>query len=499
MSSTHVAVLVPLAKRCAELPATVEAVETYLHSTGFAFVVRVLDCNDASYGSVLRRAVSEQSDSLVVVLDPDLPYPVAAVGDAIALLESGSADVVFGGARNASPLPLVDWLLVPELPDPRLHLKAFSSEAARMLFAESKLNDSGCDLEVAYLANRYGFRLERVAVDLNGAARSPLGWLSSMRAAVAVRLNDRRNAYRAPRRCPVCFSSEVWSSAQIAGNVVRACGRCKCRYLNRLPDPEGTHVPRVLRAHAAVADTPADPLDETAHGRSAREKTSSRRLGVLRKQVPARGRVLEIGVRDGSFGAAASREYEYVGIDRAATVARGARARGLEVYCSTVAGFVNTGPAFDAVTVYHVFENMADPHDAIARIKDLLKPGGVLLLSALDTEGVLFPWNERKRAAQNFRTHLILYSRSALIELLERSGFEIVNVAPEFEYRDHKFIRHRVAARWPSVAPLIRAALGVLPDPMLVSSGSIRIVAKRRAGAPLNVRGIRSVEPTHAR
>ena len=76
--------------------------------------------------------------------------------------------------------------------------------------------------------------------------------------------------------------------------------------------------------------------------------------------------------------------------------------------------------------------------------------------------------------------------------MLERSGFEIVNVGPEFEYRDHKFLRHRFGA-W------MRFLLEFLPDPLLVSSGSIRIVAQRRAGTPLNMRGIRSVEPTHAR
>jgi hypothetical protein len=41
--------------------------------------------------------------------------------------------------------------------------------------------------------------------------------------------------------------------------------------------------------------------------------------------------------------------------------------------------------------------------------------------------------------------------------------------------------------------------LNVLPDPLIVSTGSIRILAKRRSGPPLNVRTIRSVEPTHAR
>jgi hypothetical protein len=132
-------------------------------------------------------------------------------------------------------------------------------------------------------------------------------------------------------------------------------------------------------------------------------------------------------------------------------------------------------------------------------MKDLLKPGGMLFLTTFDTEGLLYLLTERKRMPQNFRTHLILYSRSALIELLEHSGFEIDAIGPDFEYRDHKFLRHLAANRWPAIAPIVRGLLRLLPDPLLVSAGSIRIVAKRRAGPPVNVRPIRSVEPTHAR
>lgn len=499
MSSTSVSVLIPTARPPAELVETTAAVEKYLQTTGFDFSIRVLEEGPDGSASMFRRAINDLADGVVVVIDYDLPYAVGAIGDAVALIESGAADVVFGMRNRASHSPVVRWLLVPELPDAALHFKAFSLESARQLFAEAKLRGKGLDLEIAYLANKYGFRVEPLIVEARSGIRSAIAPVSAIATAFSIRMNDRRNAYRAPRRCPVCFSSEVWSCAQVPGNVVRACGRCKCRYLNRIPDADdAAPVRRVLRAQP-VPDPAGDPFDETAHGRTAREKTSQRRLVALRKQLPPRGRVLEIGVRDGSFGISAAREYEYVGIDRAAAVARAARSRGLEVYCSTLTGFVNTGPAFDAITLYHVFENMTDPHDSLARIKDLLKPGGTLLLSALDTEGVLFLLSERKRAAQNFRSHFILYSRSALIELLERSGFEIASVGPELEYRDHKFVRHRVTSRWPAAAPAVRAMLRVVPDPMLVSSGSIRIVARRRAGAPHNVLAIRSVEPTHAR
>jgi SAM-dependent methyltransferase len=500
MSSTSVSILVPLIARSPDLPSTLESIEQYLQTTGFDFDVRVLDARDGEgIGGMIRRGVSDAKGSVVVIIDPELRYPVGVIGDAVALIESGTAEVVFGSRRtNDDPRHFfLRWLLVPMLPDPAVQLRAFSASAARLLISETKQPSGGFDLEIAYLANKYGFRIERLTVRAARAASPTFGALSGIVPAIRIRMTDRNNGYRAPRRCPICFSSEVWSWGQIPGNVVRACSRCKCRYLNRFADDDEAAPPvrRVLRAHAPIAEAP----DETMHARTAREKTSYRRLAALRKQVASRARLLEIGVRDGTFGAAAAREYEYVGIDPASATARAARARGLEVYCSTLSSFVNTGPAFDAITLFHALETLADPHDALARMRDLLKPGGVLLLVTFDTEGLLYLLSERWRMVHNFRTRVILYSRSALIELLERSGFEIASISPAVEYRDHRFLLYWVSARWPALAPIARAVLVLLPDPILVSSGSIRIVARRRAGPPISVRAIRSVEATHAR
>ncbi|HET7712958.1 MAG TPA: class I SAM-dependent methyltransferase, partial [Thermoanaerobaculia bacterium] len=391
---------------------------------------------------------------------------------------------------------LLRWTLVDTLPDASLALKAFSAHAAKVILGESKLSGPGSDLEIAFLANKYGFRVEWLHVhgDRPLNATHPM---TALLAAVRIRLNERRMAYRAARRCPVCFSSEVWSCAQIPGNIVRACSRCKCRHLAE-PMPSSDRTAPVRREIPAAL-IPGDQGDETQSVRTARERTSSRRLSALRRYLPPRARLLHIGVGDGSFGAAASREYEYVGIDGAPAAARAVRARGLEAYCATVANFVNTGPPFDAVVLFHVFEEMADPHDSLARIKDLLKPGGILLLTAFDTEGLYYLATERKRIAQHFHSRQILYSRSALIELLERSGFDIETIGPEFEYRDRKFLRHHLAARWPALAPLVIPTLKLLPNPLLISSGSVRVVARRRSGPPVNLRTVRSVEPTHAR
>ena len=138
MSSTSVSILVPLTGPAAGLPSTLESVEQYLQTTGFDFDVRVLDSRDGEgYGAMIRRGATEAKGSVVVIIDPDLPYPVNAIGDAVALIESGSAEIVFG-VRNAGAsgrYALLGWMLVSILPDPMLHFKAFGSDAARVLLS----------------------------------------------------------------------------------------------------------------------------------------------------------------------------------------------------------------------------------------------------------------------------------------------------------------------------------------------------------------------------
>jgi len=487
-----VSVVVPL--RGQGSSASTDAIGKYLETTGLEF--EILTPEGDAFGASLRRGVSEAKGRVIVIADAALPYPVSAIGDAVAMVESGATDVVFASTRIDHRGPaLLRWILAPILPDRSIRLAAFTSAAAKAVASQSRLQNDDCELELAFLVNKYGFRVEHLVVQASHSRTvRRLASLGSVGASVSIRLANRRNAYRSARRCPVCFSSEVWSCAQIPGNVVRACRRCKCRYLNQFAEEETNPVRRVLRAH----NPPGAPAYES-HSPPARERTSQRRFRWLQRQLPLRARVLEVGVRDGTFGATAAEEYEYVGIDPAAAAARHARARGLDVVCASLATFINTGPAFDAITLFHVFENMPDPHDTLGRIKDLLKPGGTLFLSTFDTEGVIYLMTERKRMAQNFRTHRILYSRSALIELLERSGFEIIGIGPDFEYRDQKFVRHWLASHHPLLAPFAPALMRVLPDPMIVSTGSIRIVARRRSGPAVNARAIRSAEPTHAR
>lgn len=536
-----VSIVVPAFNEEEVIGTTLDELTLYLQSTGLSYEILVVDDgstdgtarvvqdrlargiriialdSNQGKGAAVRRGVLDARGQVIAFIDADLPYELQNLGNAVALVQSG-ADIAIGGrdlpASERDPsYPaarrllgrgfslVVRLLLVSDIPDTQCGLKAFSASAAKLLFSESKIRGFGFDFEVLFLARKYGFRLERIPVSMSHRHASKVRLVrDSLRMLVEVlrvRYWNRIQAYRSPRRCPVCFSNEVSTVTQIRAWVVRACSRCKCRFLGQFPSDEELESLYNAEYFSSGRDV--------EHGYASRDltpaarKTNDRRLAILRRHLPAQARLLEVGAGNGLFGMLAATQLDYVGIDLSDEAARQARGRGLEVFRSSLCQFVNTGAAFDGVAMFHVFEHLADPHDALGTISDLLKPGGILVLITPDTESLLCAVSGDRWVSYKFPEHLILYSRSALIELLEHSGFEIVSASSDFEYCDHEFLVSRIAMLSKAAAAVAKPMLTVVPDPVPATSGSIRIVARRRSGPPLNVRAIRAVEPTHAR
>jgi SAM-dependent methyltransferase len=84
--------------------------------------------------------------------------------------------------------------------------------------------------------------------------------------------------------------------------------------------------------------------------------------------------------------------------------------------------------AFDVATFWAAIEHLRDPLVVLQAISQCLKPGGVLLcdtgLGAARWEDMLAGYNQWHDAPQ----HIFVFSRKGLLSLLNRAGFEVIQV-----------------------------------------------------------------------
>ncbi len=114
---------------------------------------------------------------------------------------------------------------------------------------------------------------------------------------------------------------------------------------------------------------------------------------------------------------------------------------------------IETGPGFDVVNVlaHHVLAHVLSPRLLLARIFEVLKPGGLLLL---DEKDVLLPWRYKTRSVfDTGRAHQYHLTRDTTERYLRAAGFELLEC--EIDRGRVSDFRHiRAVARRPDAGPV---------------------------------------------
>ncbi len=162
----------------------------------------------------------------------------------------------------------------------------------------------------------------------------------------------------------------------------------------------------------------------------------SRKLVLQRfdEVVPSDARVLDLGCGVGQFVkelAERRPDCRIVGIDPSADmVARAKRdyAADNATYLHGYLWDVPRGDGFDVVTSMHAFPYMPDKYGALVRIRELLRPGGRVLVIQANTEGA-YDWAFLKFVKLT-TTKADYLSASQLLELMHSAGFQPGVVRP---------------------------------------------------------------------
>jgi 2-polyprenyl-3-methyl-5-hydroxy-6-metoxy-1,4-benzoquinol methylase len=197
------------------------------------------------------------------------------------------------------------------------------------------------------------------------------------------------------------------------------------------------------------------------------------RLSWVQLHAPD-GALLEIGSGTGEFVATAvSQGYEAYGLEPSAWAAEQARELGADVTTGTLEQWQATHAGqVDAIVSWHVLEHVHEPRELLSRMRDVLRPGGLLLLEVPNYASAAAPLDTFAWIGSALEDHVHHFTPASLTALLEQEGFG-VEVCLE-----HTARVYASAAGWP--AEQVRWAAAGLPE---VPQDLLRVVARLRGGA----------------
>lgn len=208
-----------------------------------------------------------------------------------------------------------------------------------------------------------------------------------------------------------CTSTEHESH----GRIVQCLG-CGLVYTNpQLPQKE------VLDLYSAVEDeTYLENMD-------ARVQTFTYNLDAIKKFLPARGRMLDLGSYCGTFlKIAQERGYDVTGVEPSKWASAYARK---ELGIPTITGQIGDVPReqpFDVICSWDVLEHVSDPMTELKLVNERLKMGGIFAFSTLDY-GNWYPKLMGERWPWMMDMHLYYFDQRVMKEMLQRAGFRLVH------------------------------------------------------------------------
>ncbi len=233
--------------------------------------------------------------------------------------------------------------------------------------------------------------------------------------------------------CNLCGGIEHVPLFRKNGFELVRCAGCGLAFIAN--PPRADEVAQLYSAAAAYHGALLDPADP---GFAAMRKIARQHVRMLRRSLRAvQGlRLLDVGCSSGLFlDQARTAGFEVHGAELSADTAAFARSHfGLEVHAGDwrEAGYAEG--SFDVITLFDVIEHLPDPFAELVAIRRLLKPGGLLLQSTPNIDG-LFPRLSYALAKRldywphpEPPHHLYQFSDRTLSEMTERAGYEVTRV-----------------------------------------------------------------------
>jgi SAM-dependent methyltransferase len=181
---------------------------------------------------------------------------------------------------------------------------------------------------------------------------------------------------RNERACPGCGAADGASAGSKDGHNLRRCRRCASLFVSPLPAPDARE------DYAAYYDDGNLEVPAFVH------RLHDELVAQL-ERYRRTNRWLDIGCGAGSLMEAAVRaRWDVHGTEVASVPLRRLTARGLKMFEGDLLELSLPSSAYDVVTLVEVLEHLPNPRGVLARIGEVLRPGGVIHLTTPHAHGL---------------------------------------------------------------------------------------------------------------
>ena len=221
------------------------------------------------------------------------------------------------------------------------------------------------------------------------------------------------------RRCAVCGADE--SQPHFRSLV-------KCDHCGMIFYPNGVSFDEARELYSESYFSGEEYFDYLKD-RRVHEANFRRNIRTLRKPIPEGASIFEIGCSYGLFLNLARQHWKVAGCDISQEACRyAAETLGLDVVNEDFLQVDLPSGEIDAFFMWDTIEHLDDPAGYVERIHELLPAGGVLALTTGDIGSFL-----ARKQGPNWRqihppTHLWYFSVETMQKMLNRFGFEVLQV-----------------------------------------------------------------------